>query len=110
MRATPCFLAIGLVLACPAIAQPTGQVNSADCAAQQAAIERDMDVARSKGQMLRRRQLADTLFALQARCDLLTPEQSRAVNIEKLEHEIQDLRKALEHAEDQLRRLKSGGS
>ncbi|MGJ7506143.1 DUF1090 family protein [Variovorax sp. GT1P44] len=104
------MLAIALVLAPLAIAQPAGQIDSTECKAEKAAIDRDMELARSKGQMLRRQQLAETLVALQARCDALTPEQSRAASIEKLEHEIQDLRKALDDAEEQLRRLKKGGS
>ena len=110
MRVNPSLLVIALVLAPSAIAQPAGQMDSSECQAERAAIGRDMELARSRGQMLRRQQLAETLVALQARCDTLTPEQSRAASIEKLEHEIQDLRKALDHAEEQLRRLKSGGS
>lgn len=100
-----CFLAIAL--ATPADAQPTGQVDSTECKAEEAAIERDMDLARSKGQMLRRRQLAEALAALQARCETRTPEQSRAANIDRLEREIRELRKELEQAEEQLRKLKS---
>ncbi|MGR4871787.1 DUF1090 family protein [Variovorax sp. LARHSF232] len=107
MRVNPCFLAIALALATPAIAQPAGQVDNAECKAQIAAIERDMDLARSKGQMLRRRQLAEALAALQARCEALAPEESRAASIERLEQEIRELRKELDHAEEQLRKLKS---
>ena len=107
MRVNPCFLAIAMALATPAIAQPTGQVDNATCEAEKAAIERDMDLARSKGQMLRRRQLAEALAAVQARCETLAPEQSRAANIERLEQEIRELRKELDHAEEQLRKLKS---
>ncbi|SEB25782.1 DUF1090 family protein [Variovorax sp. YR216] len=110
MRVNPLLLIIALALTLPAIAQPAGRTDSTECKAEEAAIERDMELARSKGQMLRRQQLAETLAALQARCDILPPEQSRAANINRLEHEIQDLRKALDHAEEQLRSLKSGGS
>lgn len=110
MRVNLSLLVIALVLSPSALAQPAGQMDSSECKAEKAAIEQDMELARSRGQMLRRQQLAQTLAALQARCDTLTPEQSRAANIDKLEHEIQDLRKALDHAEEQLRRLKSGGS
>jgi septal ring factor EnvC (AmiA/AmiB activator) len=110
MRVNSFFLAVALMLATPAIAQPAGQIDNAQCEAEMAAIERDMDVARSKGQMLRRRQLAETLSALQARCDTLTPEQRRTADIEKLEQEIQDLREALDDAQEQLRRLKERGA
>lgn len=107
MRVNPCFLAIALALATPAVAQPPGQADKLECEADIAAIERDMAVARSKGQMLRRRQLAEALAALQARCGTLAPEESRAANIERLEQEIRELRKELDHAEEQLRKLKS---
>lgn len=107
MRVNPCVLAIALALATPAIAQPTGQVDNTECKAEKTAIERDMDLARSKGQMLRRRQLAEALAALQARCETLAPEQSRAADIERLEQEIRELRKELDHTEEQLRKLKS---
>ena len=109
MRVNPCFLAAALALATPAIAQSTGQVDTTQCKAEEAAIERDMDLARSKGQMLRRRQLAEALAALQARCETLSPEESRAANIARLEQEIRELRKELDHAEEQLRKLKSEG-
>jgi chaperonin cofactor prefoldin len=107
MRMNPYFLTIALALATPAIAQPPNQVDITECKAEEAAIERDMELARSKGQMLRRRQLAEALAALHARCETLAPEQSRAANIERLEQEIRELRKELDHAEDRLRKLKS---
>ena len=102
------LLAISLALALPVVAQPANQAgNSTDCKAEEAALERDIDLARSKGQMLRRRQLAEALVALQARCKTLSPEQSRAARIEALEQEIRDLRLELQRAEEQLRSLKS---
>jgi chaperonin cofactor prefoldin len=108
MRVTTRLLSIVLTLTTPAVAQPTAQMDSStECQAEKAAIDRDMELARSKGQMLRRRQLAEALATLQARCETLAPEQSRAANIESLEKEIRELRKELDHAEEQLRRLKS---
>ena len=106
MRVSPCFFALAMALASPALAQPAGQVDHTECKAQEAAIERDMDLARANGQMLRRRQLSEELGALQARCETLAPEQRRAANIERLEKEIRELQKELDHAEEQLRRLK----
>ena len=106
MRAHLCFLAIALAMAGPAIAQPTEQANNTECKVEQAAIERDMELARSNGQMLRRRQLAEALAAVQSRCETLAPEQNRAANIERLEREIRELRKELDHSEEQLRKLK----
>ena len=107
MSVKPYCLAIALALATPAIAQPTGQVDNTECKAEKAAIERDIDLARSKGQMLRRRQLAEALAALQTRCETVAPAQGRAARIERLEQEIRELRNELDHAEEQLRKLKS---
>ncbi|MBT2321420.1 DUF1090 family protein [Variovorax paradoxus] len=110
MRVKASILAIALGLAAPALAQPSSQVDNTACKAEEAALERDIALARSKGQMLRRRQLAEALAALQIRCETLTLEQSRAARIEKLEQEIRELRLELDRAEEQLRDLKKGGS
>ena len=107
MRVKPHFLAIALALATPATAQPTDQVDNIECKAESAAIERDIELARSKGQMLRRRQLAEALAALQARCETGSPAQGHSARIERLEQEIRELRKELDHAEEQLRKLRS---
>ncbi|WPH22576.1 DUF1090 family protein [Variovorax paradoxus] len=101
-----------LALASPAFAQPaeTGagtSTASSSCEAEEAALERDMDLARSRGQMLRRRQLAEKLDALRARCLSSESPQSRAARIDKLERDIRALRAELEHAEAQLRELKN---
>ncbi|WP_095947273.1 DUF1090 family protein [Variovorax boronicumulans] len=86
-----------------ASAQPS---SAEECKAQEAVLERDMALARSRGQMLRRRELADTLSALHQRCQALAP-MSREARIEKLEREIRTLRTELERAEAQLRSVKS---
>lgn len=113
MRVRSTFLAMAMAMALaaatPAMAQPTGQVDAAACKAEEEALEQDMAVARSRGQMLRRRELAETLAALQARCKTLSPAQSRAARIEKLEQEIKELRLELDRAEAQLRELTRGG-
>lgn len=108
MRAKPTFLAIALALTIPAFAQPADQADNTGCKAEEAALERDINLARSKGQMLRRRQLAEALVALQIRCKTLAPEQSRAARIELLEQHIRELRLELDRAEEQLRELKPG--
>ena len=108
MNVSYCILAIALALAGSAIAQTTSTLgNHAACQTQTADIERRMDVARSKGQMLLRAQLADQLATLQAGCQPLSPDQSRAANIQRLESEIQALKTDLEVAEEQLRKLKA---
>lgn len=99
-------MTIALTLAVPTFAQSDGRVDSAGCKAEQSEIEQNMDLAQSKGQMLRRRQLAEALAAVKARCDALRPEQTRAANIERLEREVRELRQELDHAEEQLRKLK----
>ena len=108
MNVSYCILAIALALAGSAIAQTTSTPgNHAACHTQTADIGRRMDVARSKGQMLLRAQLADQLATLQAGCQPLSPDQSRAANIQRLESEIQALKTDLEVAEVQLRKLKA---
>ncbi|WP_162583643.1 DUF1090 family protein [Variovorax sp. PBS-H4] len=109
MRVKSSFLAIALVAATPAIAQPVVQGDAAACKAEEEALEQDMAVARSRGQMLRRQELAEALAALQVRCKTLSPAQSRAARIERLEREIRALRLELERAEEQLRELTRGG-
>jgi hypothetical protein len=76
-----------LALAVAVFAQPIGQLGESDCKVDDAALERDIDLALSKGQMLRRRQLVEALSALQARCETVAPEQDRAARVEKLEQE-----------------------
>lgn len=95
-----------------ALAQATnaGDDTVGGCNAEKAALETRMELARSKGQMLLRRQLADQLAALQTSCKPLSADQSRAMNIEKLEKEVRALRAELETAEEQLRQLKSNAS
>jgi len=104
---------LSLALAAPAFGQGPQPAQSADapvaasCQAEEVELERDIDLARSRGQMLRRRQLAESLAALRARCHPSDPSLTRAARIEKLEHDIRQLRAELEHAEEQLRELKS---
>lgn len=80
--------------------------SAADCVARQTALQADMDIARSRGRMLQRRRLADELLEVQARCGTLPPAQSREAQIDALSREIQDLRKELDRAESELRRLR----
>jgi len=103
----PCFLALALTLAAPAFAQSAQPLSGEDCKAQGAALERDMDLARSRGQMLRRRELADALSALQATCKAPAAPQTREARIERLEQDIRLLRSELEQAEAQLRSLRN---
>jgi parvulin-like peptidyl-prolyl isomerase len=91
----------------PAFAQPAAVPDAAACQAEEASLERDIDLARSRGQMLRRQQLAEALNAVQARCKAPAPAGSRAARIDKLEQDIRSLRTQLERAEDQLRQLKN---
>ncbi|SEK05774.1 Protein of unknown function [Variovorax sp. OK605] len=116
MLLKPCFLALALTLAAPAFAQPgpsapralpAPSLQGEDCKAQEALLERDMDLARSRGQMLRRRELADALGTLQAQCKLPAVAQGREARIERLEQDIRMLRSELEQAEAQLRTLRA---
>ncbi len=105
-----CYLTALLLLAGPAAAQqPAVHTDSPVCAADIAALTRDMEAARTKGQMLRRQQLADELAALHARCEQHqhATETDRVANIQKLEQQIKELRAQLSRAEEELRKLKS---
>ena len=107
-----CTLVIAMAFAGSALAQATnaGDDTTGACNVEKAALETRMELARSKGQMLLRRQLADQLAALQTSCKPLSADQSRAVSIEKLEKEVRALRTELETAEEQLRKLKNDAS
>ena len=104
--------ALAGLLAPSAFAQPAAATLPAPdgpaCQAEEASLEHDIDLARSRGQMLRRRELADALSALQQRCQAAVPAEGRAARIERLEREARALRLELERTEEQLRRLKSG--
>lgn len=93
-------------LAMPAFAQPAGPTDAASCTSGIATLQQSMDEARAKGQMLRRRQLAEELTALQAHCAPGAAVQDRAAHIAQLEQEIRALRDRLDAAQAQLRQLK----
>ena len=88
------------------MAQSARQVPSADCTAEQTTLQAEMDVARSRGRMLQRRQIAEELTALQARCGALPPARSVEMQIESLQKDILEMRKELDRAESELRRLR----
>ena len=102
-----CTLAATLALAGAAIAQPMGALDDrAPCQAQKADIESRMDLARSKGRMLLRQQLAEQLATLQKDCKAPSADQGEAANIQRLEKEVRALQAELELAQEQLRKLK----
>ncbi|RZM04578.1 MAG: DUF1090 family protein [Variovorax sp.] len=112
---TPALLAVVLLLAATAApaqpapsAPPAPSADAATCRAEEAALIQDMDIARARGRMLQRRQLATELEAVQARCGTLPPMQSREAHIERLQSEIREMRKEIDRAETELRRLRQG--
>lgn len=90
----------------PAFAQPSQPAQSIDCAAEQTTLQSEMDIARSRGRMLQRRQIAEELLAVQARCGAIPPARSRALQIESLQKDILEMRKELDRAETELHRLR----
>lgn len=68
----------------------------------------EMTLAQARGRMLQRRQLADQLAAVQVRCGTHPPVQSREASIARLQKDIADLRKELDRAETELRKLRQG--
>ena len=101
-------LSIGLLLSMQANAQPEpSKKTEADCYAQQAALEKDMRDARSRGQMLRRRQLQESLDALRARCDEIAAKDTHEARVMRQKNVIMQLRLDLANAEEDLRRIVS---
>lgn len=109
MRLKTLFMAIALASAVPAFAQQasTDPRDSAGCQAEETSLQQDIALARSRGQMLRRRQLADALAALQTHCENLPPIKDRATRILVQEREVAQLHAELERAEAYLRKLKA---
>lgn len=111
MRLRICVLTALWTLGFAAAAQqPPPPVEPAACASEVADLTHEVEAARTKGQMLRRQQLANELAALRARCDA-TPhaaEPGRAADVHRLEQRIKELRAELDRAEEELRKLKTG--
>ena len=119
MRSIPALAAAVLILAsapsAPASAQPatsppttTTAAEAADCRAEEAALVQAMDAARARGRMLQRRQLAEQLEAVQRQCGTRPPTESREDAVARLQAEILELRKELDRAETDLRKLRQG--
>lgn len=101
-------LAMSLLVSIPANAQSEpSKKTEADCYAQQAALEKDMRDARSRGQMLRRRHLQESLDALRARCDEIASRDTHEARVMRQKNVVMQLRLDLASAEDELRRLVS---
>lgn len=97
------------VLTGAVFAQSTNPVDeNAVCNAQKVEVQKRMEIARSKGQMLLRQQLAEQLAVLQVDCKPLPASQTRAAAIERLEKKVEALRTELDTAQEQLHQLKSG--
>ena len=97
---------LSLILAGAAAAQTEPATESARCRIEEAALMDDIDTARSRGRMLQRRQLSEELVALQARCGSLPPARTREASISRLQGEILELRRELDRAETELRKLR----
>lgn len=99
-------LAIGVLFSAQANAQSEpSKKTEADCYAQQAALEKDMRAARSRGQMLRRRQLQESLDALRSHCDEIASKDSHEARVMRQKNVVLQLRIDLDRAEEDLRNL-----
>ncbi|MDM0013131.1 DUF1090 family protein [Variovorax sp. J22P168] len=110
MRIPKGLLAIALLASASAsFAQSQAQdpTDAASCQAQESALERDISDARARGQMLRRRQLTESLAVLHVHCETLMAAKDPATRIKRQEQEVQQLRLELERAEAELRKLKA---
>ena len=92
----------------PATPPPTMAAEAADCRAEEASLVQAMDAARARGRMLQRRQLAEQLEAVQRQCGTRPPTESREAAIARLQAEILELRKELDRAETDVRKLRQG--
>lgn len=101
-------LAVGVLVSLQANAQSgASEKTEADCYAQQAALEKNMRDARSRGQMLRRRQLQESLDALRARCDEIASRDTHEARVMRQKNVVMQLRLDLANAEEELRRVVS---
>ncbi|MDM0016890.1 DUF1090 family protein [Variovorax saccharolyticus] len=91
-------------------AQAAEPTDAASCKAEEATLEQSIAQARARGQMLRRRQLTESLAVLQGHCEALAAAKDPATQIKRQEQEVQQLRLELERAEAQLRKLKAAKS
>jgi len=99
-------LAMGVLCSLQANAQSEpAKKDEAGCYAQQAALEKDMRAARSRGQMLRRRQLQESLDALRSRCDEIASKDSHEARVMRQKNVVLQLRIDLDRAEEDLRNL-----
>lgn len=99
-------MAIVIAFAGTAAAQSTVVGPASRCSSEATAISSDMDVARSKGQMLRHRQLSDQRAALLKNCSLTAGSESPGARIKHLELRIVQLKGELTDAEAELERLR----
>ncbi|MBB3176528.1 DUF1090 family protein [Variovorax sp. Sphag1AA] len=101
-------LAVGVLVSLQANAQSaTSEKTEADCYAQQAALEKNIRDARSRGQMLRRRQLQESLDALRARCDEIASRDTHEARVMRQKNVVMQLRLDLANAEEELQRIVS---
>lgn len=109
MRLHLCIGTLGIALLCvtQSIAQQKPSITEADCYAQQTALEEEMRAARSRGQMLRRRQLEESLHALQSRCEEVASKDTHEARVMRQKYVVLQRQLDLDRAEEQLRQLLS---
>ena len=100
-----CGLVAVACLAAPSYAQEKTAATLADCDKQQAALEKDMRAARSRGQMLRRRQLEESLHALQQRCEEAASLETHEGRVLRQKNLVMQRQLDLAEAQEQLRQL-----
>ncbi|AMM24412.1 DUF1090 family protein [Variovorax sp. PAMC 28711] len=92
-----------LALAATTSAQPVGP-DSLDCARQDA-VQRQMEAAKQKGQMLRRQRLETELATLNTRCGKESKSFTRLDQIGQQQQLVRELELELQEARDILRAL-----
>lgn len=109
MRLRLCLYAMVAALSCAStvsVAQTKADpLTEKECEAQQAQLQRDMRDARSRGQMLRRRGLEETLMTLKARCEEAASKDTHEARVLRQKYEVMQRQLDLDRAQDELRRL-----
>ena len=90
-----------MTLAATISAQPADPLQPAACA-ERDALERDMEVARSKGQMLRRQRLEIQLDALKLSCNGAGKPLTQSERVDRQRKVVSDLERALSDARAKL--------
>lgn len=102
---TLCLASLGIALATPTSAQPS--LPDTQPCAQLTVLERDMEIARSRGQMLLRKRLETQLEELNAACASASKPKTLREQIDQQQGTVARLERELSEAKEALRLLQA---